>query len=67
MINPSNSVGAVGRALLVMVATGLLGACQYGEVQEPWVSGDQYQQEIERSPEVADALRHRAWYNQIDR
>jgi hypothetical protein len=51
----------------LLAVAGLLTACEYGEVHDPWVSGNQYQQERQRSAEVADELRHRVLYNQIDR
>ncbi|MGD8309017.1 MAG: hypothetical protein PVG98_06205 [Chromatiales bacterium] len=54
-------------ALMALLAAGVLTACELGKVQEPWVSGSQYQQERARSPETANELRHRILYNQIDR
>jgi hypothetical protein len=52
---------------MALLAAGVLTACELGKVQEPWVSGSQYQQERARSPETANELRHRILYNQIDR
>lgn len=36
-------------------------------VQEPWVSGDQFAQERQRTQEQAKALDHRLVYTQNDR
>ncbi|MDZ7750390.1 MAG: hypothetical protein U5S82_01740 [Gammaproteobacteria bacterium] len=54
-------------AILALAVMPGLGACQYGEVQEPWVAEGQYEEERSRSAETAEQLRHRAMYNQIDR
>ena len=68
VIEPCERKGMRYAGLLpALLAAGLLTACEYGEVGDPWVSGNQYQQDRSRSPEVADELRHRVLYNQIDR
>jgi hypothetical protein len=52
--------------LFVLVASSLVG-CSQTHVQEPWVSGDQYNADRERSAERADELRHRIREIQQDR
>ena len=67
MTEPLSNHQAGAWTLLPLLAAGLLTACEYGEVRDPWVSGGQYEQERSRSPQTADELRHRVLYNQIDR
>lgn len=64
---PSEFGSHVLPAILALALMPGLGACQYGEVQEPWVADGQYEEERSRSAETAEQLRHRAMYNQIDR
>jgi len=54
-------------AILALAVLPGLGACQFGEVQEPWVAEGQYEEDRSRDPETAERLKDRVMYNQIDR
>lgn len=70
MTEPSETRENASRVLPAILALAVmpgLGACQFADVQEPWVAEGQYQEERSRNPETAEQLRHRTMYNQIDR
>ena len=59
------AMGGQWRILLVLTALAATSACD--PIQEPWVTGEQYAQERQRSDEVAEELRQRLRRVQQDR
>jgi hypothetical protein len=56
----------IASAVLVLAAASLVG-CDQTHVEDPWVSGDQFADERERSNECAELLRQRLRTVQQDR
>lgn len=70
MTEPSPCRGIASRVLPALMALAVmpgLGACQFGEVQEPWVAEGQYEEDRSRDSATAEQLRQRAMYSQTDR
>ncbi len=57
---------AIIGAFVVSLAVPWLTSCTR-QVEEPWVTGNQFQSARERLPEQGQILRHRLEYTQIDR